>query len=39
MKEVLKDIPEGEEKIRTVAQTLRERYARRPALLDELKKL
>lgn len=39
MKEVLKDIPEGEEKIRTVAQTLRKRYARRPALLDELKKL
>lgn len=39
MKEVLQDIPEGEEAIRAVARKLRERYPRRPAMLDELKKL
>lgn len=39
MKKVLKDIPDGEEKIRAVAQKLRERYSRRPAMLDELDKL
>lgn len=39
MKRVLKDIPEGAEKIRAVAQTLKERYSRRPAMLDELDKL
>lgn len=39
MKKVMKDIPEGKEKIRAIVQQLKEKYPRRPAMLDELNKV
>lgn len=39
MKKIIKDIPAGEEKIVAIAQRLKEKYPRRPAMVDELNKI
>jgi hypothetical protein len=39
MKKVIKDIPSGAAQIKAVAQQLREKFPRRPAMLDELSRL
>lgn len=39
MIKVMKDIPEGKEKIKAIAQKLKEKYPRRPAMLEELDKV
>ena len=39
MKKVLKDIPEGKEKIIAIAQNLKQKYPRRPAMIEELNKI
>jgi len=39
MKKVIKDIPSGTAQIKAVAQQLREKFPRRPAMLDELSRL
>ncbi len=39
MKKVMKDIPSGSARIKSVAEQLREKFPRRPAMLDELRKL
>lgn len=39
MKKVIKDIPSGTTQIKAVAQQLREKFPRRPAMLDELSRL
>lgn len=39
MKKIMKDIPSGSARIKVVAHQLREKFPRRPAMLDELSKL
>lgn len=39
MKKVINDIPSGSAQIKAVAQQLREKFPRRPAMLDELSRL
>ena len=39
MKRVMKDLPEKKEEIMAVVRKLKEKYARRPAMLDELNRL
>lgn len=39
MKMVLKDIPAGKGKMMALAQRLRQKYPRRPAMIDELNKI
>jgi len=39
MQKVMKDIPTGKEKIIAVAQSLKQKYPRRPAMIDELNKI
>lgn len=39
MKKIIKDIPSGSAQIQAVAQQLREKFPRRPAMLDELSRL
>ena len=39
MKKIIKDIPDGKAKITAIAQNLKIKYARRPAMIDELNKI
>lgn len=39
MKMIMKDIPDSKEKIIAIAQTLKIKYQRRPAMIDELNKI
>ena len=39
MKKVIKDIPSSSAQIQAIAQQLREKFPRRPAMLDELSRL
>lgn len=39
MKIIIKDIPQGKEKIISIAKKLKEKYPRRPAMIDELNKI
>ncbi len=39
MKQIIKDIPSGREQVLAVAKTLKLKYPRRPAMIDELNKL
>ena len=39
MKKIIKDIPEGKAKITAIAQSLKTKYPRRPAMIDELNKI
>lgn len=39
MKKIAEDIPEATEKIKTLAQRLKEKYPRRPAMAEELNKI
>jgi hypothetical protein len=39
MQRISKDIPQGKEKILALARRLKEKYPRRPAMIDELNKI
>jgi hypothetical protein len=39
MKKIIKEIPFGKEQIMAIAKSLKEKYPRKPAMIDELNEL